>query len=184
MGFFDDLLVGGHPAVIHFPIIGIMMGMVAAVTALVLGVLLDIFDKSEWLTEARRKATDRFIDRFEFASWIMIFMGELGLLIASYTGFQSAGGVDPAVENELLAFKVKLSIFVFFILIGPILLKAYLGLIKNRAIFGYGRIIPVLYILPQLAAAILTVLISGTGGRYVYGHSILDNIGLGWLLPG
>ena len=76
----DELLVSGHPAVIHFPIIGVVMGMMAAVSALLLGILIDIdsFESKSWVSKPWFK---KLIDRFEFASWIMLIMGQFGLII-------------------------------------------------------------------------------------------------------
>ena len=44
-------------------------------------------------------------------------------------------------------------------------------------------IVPILYVLPLFISTFLIVIIAGAGGKYVYGHSILDIVGLGWLLP-
>jgi uncharacterized membrane protein len=178
----DEILVSGHPAVIHFPIIGIVMAMVAGFTALFAAILIDIGERQGWLIETRKVQLERFVDRFGFASWIMDFMGLVGLIIAAWSGFKSAGSVDTAVSSDLLAFKIKLTIYVFFLLLTPLLLKVYMSYL-GEDIFGKSRIIPLLYLVPIVISAVLTILISGAGGRYTYGHSILDTLGLGYLLP-
>ncbi|MCE7735113.1 MAG: hypothetical protein GPJ54_09565 [Candidatus Heimdallarchaeota archaeon] len=179
---FEELLVSGHPAVIHFPIIGIVMAMVAGFTALFAAILIDIGERQGWLNDMRKIHLEKFVDRFGFASWIMDFMGLLGLIMAAWSGFLSAGSVDTAVSSDLLAFKIKLSIYVFFLLLTPLLLKVYMAYLGEE-IFGKSRIIPLLYLIPIVISAVLTILISGAGGRYTYGHSILDTLGLGYLLP-
>ncbi len=179
----DELLVSGHPAVIHFPIIGIMMGFLAGASALAFAVFRDIFKNKSWFNEWWENYTESMIDRYGFASWIMIFMGEISLIIAGLTGLRSAGSLEAAVSSEILLFKIKLTIYVFFILLSPFGLKFYMALFVKKPIFGRSRIIPLLYLTPMAVAAFLTMLISGAGGRYTYGHSILDTLGLGWLLP-
>ncbi|MHA2091650.1 MAG: hypothetical protein ACW98K_12410 [Candidatus Kariarchaeaceae archaeon] len=183
MEVIDELLVSGHPAVIHFPIIGIMMGFMAGATALAFGVFRDMFKNAKWFSPWWENMVERMIDRYGFASWIMILMGELGLIVAGLSGLQSAGSVENALSSEILAYKVKLTIYVFCILLSPLLLKIYMVAVVRRPVFGESRIIPLLYLTPMAVAAFLTMLISGAGGRYTYGHSILDTLGLGWLLP-
>ena len=90
-----------------------------------------------------------------------------------------------AINNELLEFKVRLSIFVFFLLLAPIFMKTYIGIVYDQTIFNNkSPVIAILYLLPLIPAAVLTMIIAGAGGRYVYGHSIVDTFGLGFLLPG
>jgi len=183
MKMFDELLVSGHPAVIHFPIIGIVMAMAAGFTALFFAILIDIGDYQGWMTDSRRTYLEKFVDRYGFASWIMDFMGLVGLIVAAWTGFRSAGSVETAVSSDLLAFKIRLTIYVFFLLLTPLLLKLYMTYLGEE-IFGKSRIIPLLYLFPIVISAFLTIMISGAGGKYTYGHSILDTLGLGFLLPG
>ncbi|OLS23055.1 MAG: hypothetical protein HeimC2_27950 [Candidatus Heimdallarchaeota archaeon LC_2] len=178
----DELLVSGHPAVIHFPIIGIVMAMVAGYTALMFAIIADLGKDQDWMTKDRKVMLSTMVDRFGFASWIMDFMGIIGLIVAAWSGFKAAGSLDSAVSSDLLAFKIKLSIYVFFLLLTPLLLKVYLNFL-GKPIFGESKLIPLLYLLPIMIAAVLTLLISGAGGRYTYGHSILDTLGLGYLLP-
>ena len=180
-----EFLGTGHASVIHFPIIGILMGFAAGFTALLVGMSIDGFINKDWMTESRVQSLQNFIDRFEFTSYILIILGLLGYLISGITGFLSAGGINNAINHEMLEFKVRLAIFVFFLLFGPIFLKTYFGLVYKKNIFNNkSRIIPLLYLTPLIPAAIMTMLIAGAGGRYVYGHSILDTFGLSWLLPG
>ena len=183
MDIIDELLVSGHPAVIHFPIIGIMMGFLAGVSALIVAIFRDMTKDRSWYNEWWEEFNDRMIDRYGFASWIMIFMGEAGLIIAGLSGLQSSGSIESAMSSEILAFKVKLTIYVFCILLSPLLLKVYMSIIAKKPIFGESRIIPLLYLSPMAVAAFLTMIISGAGGRYTYGHSILDTLGLDWLFP-
>lgn len=178
---FDELLVSGHPAVIHFPIIGVMMGAAAGISALLIAIAIDLF--SEKLSEDMKQYGYKLIDRFEFSSWILVFMGEVSLIVAGWTGFRSSGGVDVALSNEILAFKVKMTIWVFFILLAPLLLKVFFSVKLRKPIFYKSRIIPILYILPLIISAGMIMVLSGAGGRYVYGHSILDTLGLGWIFP-
>lgn len=180
-----EFLGTGHASVIHFPIIGILMGFAAGFTALLLGMSIDGFINKEWMTEPRVRSLQNFIDRFEFTSYILLILGLGGYVIAGITGFLTSGSISNAINHELLEYKVRLSIFVFFLLIGPISLKTYFGLVYKKNIFNNkSRIIPLLYLSPLIPAAIMTMIIAGAGGRYVYGHSILDTFGLSWLLPG
>ncbi len=176
----EELLVAGHPAVIHFPIIGVMMGAMAAMTALAFAIGLDVFEKR---LSNHKETIQRYIDRFEFSSWILVFMGLVSLIIAGWTGIRSAGNLDAAISSEVLSFKVQMSIYAFMLIISPLALKVFIWRKYNKSIFNGSKIIPVLYIIPLLIAAAQIMVLSGAGGRYVYGHSILDTIGLGWLFP-
>lgn len=178
-----EILRSGHPAVIHFPLIGAMMGAVAAISALLIAIFIDIAEQKDWLDEGKREFIKRYIDRFEFSSWILIIMGEAGIIIAGITGMNAAGDAASAVTVPLLQYKIMLSIYGFFILLAPLVLKLYLSLGPKKPVFSGSRIIPILYIIPIVIAAVMMVLISGAGGRYTYGHSILDPLGLGWALP-
>ena len=104
----DELLVSGHPAVIHFPIIGIVMAMVAGYSALMFAIIADLGKEQEWMTSGRKETLDSLVDRFGFASWIMDFMGIIGLIVAAWSGFKASGSVENAVSSDLLAFKIKL----------------------------------------------------------------------------
>lgn len=180
-----EFLETGHASVIHFPIIGILMGFGAAFSALMISISLDLL--ADWFEKYPnlRNSAYNFVDRFEFTSFALIILGLGGYVIAGVTGFLRAGSVSASINNDLLEFKVKLSIYVCFLLITPIFLKVYIGLVYKRNIFNNkSRIIPLLYMFPLIPSAIMTAVIAGAGGRYVYGHSILDTFGLGFLFPG
>lgn len=180
-----DFLSTGHPSVIHFPIIGILMGFGAGLTALTLGILYDMMTEKDWFTKERQKSVRNYMDRFEFTSYVLLILGFFGYIIAGITGILAAGSIDSSINNELLEFKVRMSIYVFFLTFTPIFLKTYFGIVYKKNIFNNkSRVIPLLYLLPLIPAAILTAIVAGAGGRYTYGHSILDSFGLSFLLPG
>ncbi len=197
-----DLLQNIHPAVIHFPLAGILVAFGSGVIALLIGIFLDIAKyyegkkKKKFLSKENIERAWRFIDRFEFTSWVGAVMGEGGLIIAGLSGIYASNGIDAAVNNKYLAFKVQLSIYLFFILLVPIMLKLYVGIVHKKSIFGTERggvppnpypvtyrVPPALYLLTLAICAVLAVLIGGAGGKLVYGHSVLEEFGLGFLLP-
>ncbi len=197
-----DLLQNLHPAVIHFPIAGILVAVTAGVIALLLGIACDVINyyskvkKKSLLSEENIERLWLFIDRFEFTSWIGAVLGELGLIIAGISGLYDAKGIDVSVNNPYLALKVQLTIYLFFILLVPIVIKLYVGIVHQKSIFGSEkggippnpypwsyRVPPFLYLSTLAISAFLAVLIGGAGGKFVYGHSVLEEVGLGFLLP-
>ncbi len=179
-----EFFASSHAAVIHFPIVGILMSFAAGATAFGIKVLVDILLKREMISQDTWDLSLRYVRRFEFSSYILLILGILGYGIAGYTGFQSAGGVSPAIENTLLEYKVRLSIYTLFVLLTPLILKTYVGWRYHAHIFDRKHIIlPILYLIPIIIGAALTAIIAGTGGKYVYGHSILETFGLGFLIP-
>lgn len=180
-----EFFVSSHPAVIHFPIIGIMMGFTAGLTALTIRLLADYLDRINKISIQKHSTAMNFVDRFEFASFILVIMGIFGYGIAGITGFYSAGGVEAAINHEILEFKVRLSIFAVLLLFIPVVLKTYVGIVYKRQLFTNKSIVPaILYLVPLIIAAPITVVVAGAGGVYVYGHTVLDLIGLGWIIPG
>ncbi len=197
-----DPLQNLHPAVIHFPLAGILVAFISGVIALSLGIFLDLLTylknkkKRTYLSKENIERTWRFIDRFEFTSWVGAVLGEGGLILAGISGLIDARGLDPAANNPYLAFKIQLTIYLFFILLVPIMIKLYVGLVHQKSIFGTEkgglppnpypwtfRVPPALYLFTLAISAFLAVLIGGAGGKFVYGHSVLEEFGLGFLLP-
>ncbi len=195
-----NLLENLHPATIHFPLAGIVVAFICGLIALLLGIFLDFNSK---LIKEKKKiilSSDaserlwRFIDRFEFSSWIGVVLAEFGLIVAGISGLYDSKGIDNAVNNPYLAFKVQLTIYLFFILLVPFMLKLYVGIVHHKSLFGTEkggnppnpyplsyRIPPLLYLFTLSISAFLSILIAGAGGRFVYGHSLLDVLGLGSL---
>ncbi len=179
-----EFLHTAHPAVIHFPIIGILASFMAGSTALLIKIVADIAYHRDWIDMDWKELAYRFVDRFEFTSYVLIFLGMGGYVIAGVTGFFSIGGVEPAINNTLLEYKVRLSLYAFVLCFTPIFLKTYIGIVFRRNVFtNESYILPILYLLPLVVAAGLTSVVAGTGGKYVYGHSILEIFGLSFLLP-
>ncbi len=179
-----EFLQTGHPAVIHFPIIGILMGFTAGGTALAIRIVADFLNMKPRITILTYEMFMRYVERFEFTSLILTILGIFGYGIAGITGFFSAGGVEPAINNTLLEFKVRLSMIAVLILFIPVFLKIYVGVVYKKHLFTTESYIPgIMYLIPLVIAAPLTAIVAGAGGVYVYGHSILQTFGLGWILP-
>ncbi len=197
-----DLFQNLHPAVIHFPLVGIFMAFGSGLIALLIVFSLDVVryyeqrKLKELLTRERIELAWRYVGHFEFTSWIAAVMGEVGLIVAGLTGLYDADGIDAAMNNKFISFKVQLSLYLFFILLVPIMLKVYVALVHGRSIFGARtgndspdsqsltyKIPPILYLFTLAICTFLAMLIAGTGGKIVYGHSILDSLGLGFLIP-
>lgn len=176
----EEFLVTGHSAVIQFPIIGVIMGLVAVMTALIIAITLNIFNKR---LNNHKEIIQRYINRFEFASALLVLMGIFSLIIAGVTGLNTVGTMEGALTQEILTFKVKLTIYAFFMLMSPLGLKLLLSIKYQKSIFSVSKIIPLLYITPLLIASVQIMLLSGSGAMYLYGHSILDTLGLSWLYP-
>ena len=67
--------------------------------------------------------------------------------------------------------------------IPPIYLKLYLNKIGNgEKIYNKFAYI-ISYIIPISLGTFLVLIIAGAGGRFVFGHSLFDNVGLGFLIP-
>lgn len=180
----NEFLSTGHASVIHFPIIGVMFSFLSASIALFLTIALRVSDRRNKLDDFQIETIKKFISKFEFTSYISIILGELGLIIAAITGFYAAGSISQAINIPLLEFKIRLTIYVFFLLMSPLFFKFYIGVVYQKDVFNDNDlIVPILYTLPLFISTNLIMVIAGAGGKYVFGHSILEIIGLGWIFP-
>lgn len=174
----------GHAAVIHFPIVGSLMAFTFAACGVLLKITVDFLRKHNTISEETQETGHRFAERFEFASYVMIFVGIAGFLIAGITGFGSTGGIEPAINNVLLEYKIRLSLYAFVMLFPPLVQKTYIGLKFRQCLFTRKSIlVPLLYLFPLAISATLTSILAGVGGKYMTGHSILETFGLGFLIP-
>ena len=88
-----------------------------------------------------------------------------------------------AVTTDLLAFKMQLATISIFVILIPLIFKLYLMKKTENKIFEDSVLRPIFYLVPVFIGTFLIILVAGAGGRYVFGHSVLDNVGLGFLIP-
>jgi hypothetical protein len=156
----EELLDFAHPAIIHFPIVGFIIGSLTAMMALGLLLFHKIFlDRSFY--EGYRDQVNGYIEALEMISWTNILIGEL---IFPFT-------------------VVRISLIIYFVMISPIFMKLYASSIRESKIFGSSIAVSCLYTLPILVSSFLTLLVASAGGKYTFGKSIFDNIGLEFLIP-
>jgi uncharacterized membrane protein len=178
----EELLDFAHPAIIHFPIVGFIIGSLTAMMALGLLLFHKIFlDRSFY--EGYRDQVNGYIEALEMISWTNILIGELIFPFTVVTGILDANGVENAIRQDLLAYKIRISLIIYFVMISPIFMKLYASSIRESKIFGSSIAVSCLYTLPILVSSFLTLLVASAGGKYTFGKSIFDNIGLEFLIP-
>lgn len=178
----DEFLQFVHPTIIHFPIVGFVIGSIAALFAFLLLIIHKLM-KNKSFYQNYHELMELFIDRLELFSWINILIGELFFPFVVVTGIIDANGIENAINQDLLAYKIKLSVYIYFIMLSPIFLKLFASSIFNDKVFGESIIISILYLVPLLIANILTLIVAGAGGKYTFGRSLFDRIGLNFLIP-
>lgn len=169
-----------HVSVIHFPIATSILASAFGLLALLLVFLRKIFLKIKGINS---DPLEKYIRAFEIISVFNLLFCVLSIPFVALMGFIDAQSIEKAVTTDYLAFKIQLTTVALCILIVPLIYALYLYKKAENKIFDESIIKPIFYIFPVLLGMSLILLVAGFGGRYVFGHSVLDNVGLGFLLP-
>ncbi len=170
MSIVDDLLNNSHNLLIIIPIIGIITAFILGFLSLVIVIFLEYYRDKSWVKRYKINSTELLIDKFELGGFLAIIITQMGILIAMFTGIGSSGNFENAINDDLLEIKVRLSIFMFFLLWTPIILKLYVNQKFGKDIFQDSpKIVPILYLLPQLISLIFMIIILQTGLEYPNG---------------
>ena len=177
---FGNLFHYVHVSVIHFPLATLSLASIFGILNFLLVILRKIHTSTKKVDSEK---LERSIQVFEIVTVINLLIGLLSIPFVALMGFIDAGTVEYAVTTDLLAFKIQLTIVGSFILLVPLIYKLYLMKKTDVKIFDESIWKPIFYLAPLLLGTSLILLVAGAGGRYVFGHSILDNVGLGFLIP-
>ena len=177
---FGNLFHYVHVSIIHFPIVTFIFASVSGLLAF----LMIILSHKPFFTKINDDQKYQLaIQIIEIISIINLLLGELSIPIVAFMGLYDAKSVEIAVTTDLLAFKIQLTMVAFCLFSVPLIYKLYLMKKANGKIFENSILIPIFYLLPVLLGTALFLLIAGAGGRFVFGLSILDYVGLGFLSP-
>lgn len=168
-----------HVSIIHFPIVTFILSSFFGILAFLLVFLKNRDD----IEDARKEKIEKILPYIEFISFLNLVLGLLSIPIVALMGLVDARSIDNAVNTDMLAFKIQLTIIVTFIFVSAVLVKIYLNKIVKIQIFNDSKIISLFYLFPVLLGTFIILIIAGAGGRYVFGHTLFDNVGLGFLVP-
>ena len=181
---------GLHKLVVHFPIDGFTSSFLAAFIALILDVRTSRRVASNTLSEEEQLKLYTIIDRFEFASYYTLVIGWLGLLVAGLLGLNDADNRDD-FGNDLIIYKITMATILLVLTTSLVIIKTQ-QLRSGKKIFGSDFSIPLsfsarkseyLFFLFLLLMALITILVGAAGGKYVWGSTIMEEIGLDPLIP-
>ena len=162
---FIDLISNLHPIVIHFTVSGFSMSFLSTIALL-------FFKK--YMNSNQSLSIEKF-------SIYNFWLGALSFPITVITGLVDSKSISQAVESDLLALKIIFGIMLFFMIFITSSFLFYYSF-KKIDIFE-NNINFYQYIFMTLIIWVITIIIAGLGGLYVFGHSLFDNIGLGFILP-
>ena len=167
MGIFDDILNKSHDILIVIPIIGIFVAFGLGFLTLSISIFLEHYKDKSWVKRYKINSIELLVDKFELAGLLAIIITQLGLLIAMFTGIYSAGNFENAINHNVLEIKVRLSIFIFFLLWTPVIQKLYINQKFSKDIFQDSpKLVPILYLLPQLVSLMFMIIIIQNGFDY------------------
>ncbi|MFV2015426.1 MAG: hypothetical protein ACC656_08375 [Candidatus Heimdallarchaeota archaeon] len=167
MSIIDDLLNNSHNILIYIPIISIIVAFGLGFLNLSFAIFLEYYKEKSWVRRYKINSTEILIDKFELIGFLAIIITQLGIIIAMFTGINSAGSFEKAINDDLLEIKVRLTIYVFFLLWTPIFLKLYINQKFGKDVFQDSpTIVSILYLLPQLISVIFMIFITQAGFEF------------------
>jgi hypothetical protein len=170
----DGLLTNLHVSFIHFPIVGSIFTFIFTIIAYILFIIDSLIEKQKHQLRIRT---------FEFLSFYSLIFTVISIPIVAMLGIFDAGSLDKSLGIVAIAIKIQFSILAFFILIVPILFRFYTNSLHKEMLFEKYLTRPLFYTIPIAIGTFLILIIAGEGGIYVFGHSLFDNFGLGFLIP-
>ena len=132
------------------------------------------------------------VSRLEYVAHVTGIIGFLGVIGSAYFGFLDASkvshvspldfnafliGIDKALSNEILAFKVQWTFVGMQAFLFAGILRFYFVTVKrNSSVYDQHYVVQILYAEATLIGFFLMVIVAGAGGIWVYGESILSGI--------
>lgn len=177
---FGNLFHYVHVSVIHFPLATLTIASAFGILSFLALILRKLHILEMKLDDEK---IEKLFNVLELITVFNLLFGLLSIPFVALFGFIDAGSVEYAVTTDLLAFKIELTIVASFILLVPLIYKLYLIKKTGVKIFDNSILKPIFYLAPLLLGTFSILLVAGAGGRYVFGHSLFDNVGLGFLIP-
>lgn len=169
-----------HVSVIHFPLVTLSFATIFGGLAFILVFFKQIAILAD---KANEESLSKYLHFLENVTVFNLLFGVLSIPFVALMGFIDAKSLELAVTTDMLAFKIQLTTIAFVILSIPLVYKLYLIKKTDYKLFQNSVVIPFFYLLPVVVGTFLILLVAGAGGRYVFGHSLFDNMGLGFLIP-
>ncbi len=181
---------GLHKLVVHFPIAGFTSSFLAAFIALLLDIRTSKKMASNTLSEEEQLKLYTIIDRFEFASYYTLIIGWLGLLVAGLLGLNDADNRKD-FDNNLIIYKIIMAVLLLILTTTLVVIRTR-QLKSGEKVFGSDFSLPLnfssrkseyLFFILLSLVALVTILVGAAGGKYVWGSTIMEEIGFDPLIP-
>lgn len=151
-----DLFANLHPVVIHFVIVGYIVAFLAVVAS--------YFSRVD----------TGFALKLSLANF---WMATVSYPVVSLTGMIDARGLNLAISRDLLALKIVTGMVTAILLVTLLLTMGGRLLSAERLL--EKRVIYVIFSLLIMVSVVYTATL---GGLYVFGHSLFDTFGLGFIV--
>jgi uncharacterized membrane protein len=191
-------MISLHSPVVHFPIGGLFVTVIATSIAFLLNFLIkrDKIPKS-----LKRYLGDDIITKLDFVAHVAGIIGLFGIILSTFTGILDAGGANSLVitdfgiilagisnslASSLLTYKIGLTIITFNIFLVAGIFRLYFVTFKgNKNMYQNSLTIQLVYLISILYGFTHLVLIGAVGGILTSGSTVLSQIPLvNELLPG
>lgn len=174
-----SLFIYLHVSIIHFPIVTFLFACLFGL----ISYILVLYKNRKGTSDLQRERIEKSLPFLEFVSVINLALGLISIPIVALAGLIDARSLDNAVYTDFLAFKIQLTIITTFVLLSAFIFKMHLHKNIKIPIFKESKTIPLFYLFPLFLGTFMILIIAGEGGRYVFGHTVFDNVGLGFLVP-
>lgn len=191
-------MVSLHSPVVHFPIGGLFVTVIATLLAFSLNFL---FKTDKIPSSIKKYLGEDIITKLDFVAHIAGIIGLFGILLSTFTGILDAGGANSfiitdfnvilagilnSLASDLLTYKIGLTIIAFNIFLSAGIFRLYFVTYKGKKHMYHNSIyIQVIYLMAILYGFTFLILIGATGGILTSGSTILSQIPfVNELLPG
>lgn len=177
-----------HPPLAHLPIGAWVICVLATVIFFMVGLYLDLNKEKvniEFMVSVAKTFENIAIFSSFFGFFSFLLTGYFGLLDASRQSISIidilnlnilVDGLNFALINELLAFKIRWSLVLFHVMIFSLFIASFIHIKKRKYIFQIKLALRLLYVESIFFGFVLITMISFVGGFYVYGNIVLDTL--------
>ncbi|MHA1992367.1 MAG: hypothetical protein ACW981_15070 [Candidatus Hodarchaeales archaeon] len=191
-------MISLHSPVVHFPIGGLFVTVIATSMAFLLNFLIA---RDKIPSSLKKFLGDDIITKLDFVAHVAGIIGLFGIILATFTGILDAGGanslfitdlsiiikgISSTLASNLLTYKIGMTIIVFNIFLVAGIFRLYFVTYKGKKHMYHNSIyIQLIYLISILYGFTFLVLIGAVGGILASGSTVLSQIPfVNELLPG